>query len=169
MHQYQLEHHSKGVDIMLIPMSAGTPTPVFPVRKRDCQVYDNMLRGLAAHHAPALGVPVIMANKCGPLVSAMPSGMPAQNTSFPGLSAIADSDGLVKDQLGPEPDFALGDLSIDPARKVAPAPRAYGRWGLLLPWFSFFFPLAAFFGSRAYAKNKVRAERAAAAYRADQR
>jgi N-carbamoylputrescine amidase len=166
LHQYQMEHHRYNVDIVLIPMSAGTPTPVFPIRKRDCRVYNNMLRGLAAHHAQALGVPVVMANKCGPLVTAMPSGLPAQDTSFPGLSTIADSDGLVKDQLGSESGIALGEVSIDSARKAATAPTAYGRWSLPVPWFSFFFPLAAFFGTRVYAKSRVRAERAAAAYRA---
>jgi hypothetical protein len=37
-----------------------------------------------------------------------------------------DSDGIVKDRLGSEPGVALSDVSIDPARKVAPAPRAHG-------------------------------------------
>lgn len=166
LYQYQLEHHRNGVDIVLIPMSAGTPTPVFPIRKRDCLDYDAMLRGLAARHAGALGVPVIMANKCGPLVTAMPSGLPAQDTSFPGLSTIADSDGLVKDQLGSEPGVAFGEVTLDPARKAIAAPRAYGRWSLPVPWFSFFFPLAAFFGARVYARSKARAERAAAVSRA---
>lgn len=166
LHQYQMEHHRNSVDIVLIPMSAATPTPVFPLRKSDCLVYDNMLRGLAAHHARALGVPVVMANKCGPLVTALPSVMPAQDTYFPGLSTIADSDGLVKDRLSSEPGVALGEVTLDPARKVATAPRAYGRWGLPVPWFSFFFPLAAFFGTRIYAKSKARAERAAAICRA---
>lgn len=166
LHRYLIEHYRNRVDLLLIPMSAGTPTPVFPISRKDRIVYDDMLRGLAAHHARALGIPVLMANKCGPLVTTVPGGIPPQDTSFPGLSAVADSDGKLKDQLGSEPGIALGEVTLDPARKAGTAPRAYGRWGLPVPWFSFLFPLTAFFGARAYAKNKFRAERAAAICRA---
>ncbi len=160
LHEYLAEHQRNSVDLLLIPMSAGTPTPVFPIRKKDCVVYDQMLRSLAAHHARALGVPVMMANKCGPLVTAMPGGMPFQNTSFPGLSTIADAKGDVVAQLGSDEGVAVAEVHLDASQKVRQAPRAYGRWALPVPWFSFFFPLSAFFGAREYAKSKRRAERA---------
>lgn len=156
------EHHRNSVDIVLYPMSAGTPTAVFPIRKKDAASFDRMLQGLAAHHAKALGVPIVMANKCGPLITEMPTGMPAQNTRFPGLSTVVDSDGTVKSQLGSEQGIAIADVTIDPSRKVVAPPRRYGRWALQVPWFSFFFPLAATFGRLAYSHSSARAARALA-------
>jgi N-carbamoylputrescine amidase len=165
LHDRLAEHQRNGVDILLIPMSAGTPTPTFPIRRKDCIVYDEMLRGLAAHHAGALGVPVIMANKCGPLVTAMPPGMPFQDTCFPGLSTIADAKGDVVSQLSDAEGIAIADVELDPSHKVKRVPRSYGRWALEVPWFSFLFPLAAFLGARVYDRNKVRAARASAVSR----
>ncbi len=162
LHERLVEHQRNGIDLLLIPMSAGTPTPTFPIRKQDCIVYDEMLRGLAAHHARALGVPVVMTNKCGPLMTAMPSGLPFQDTRFPGLSTIADAAGQVVFQLGDTEGIAIADVELNPTRKTNSTPQAYGRWALPVPWFSFLFPLTAFFGSRIYAKSKVRAERALA-------
>jgi N-carbamoylputrescine amidase len=160
LHERLAEHQRNGIDILLIPMSAGTPTPIFPIRKKDCVAYDEMLLGLAAHHACALGVPVVMANKCGPLVTAMPRGMPFQDTHFPGLSTISDAQGDVACQLGGTEGIAIAEVQLDPSCKAKSTPRSYGRWALPVPWFSFFFPLAAYFGARVYAKSKARAERA---------
>ena len=162
LHERLADHQRNGIDLLLIPMSAATPTPVFPIRPKDCAAYDRMLQGLAAHHAQALGVPTIMANKCGPLVTDMPAGMPAQNTSFPGLSTVAAANGQIVSQLGNADGIAMAEVEIDPARKTTNPPLPNGRWALPVPWFSFFFPLAAFFGARVYARNQVRAERALA-------
>lgn len=150
------------VDLLLIPMSAGTPTPKFPLRKRDAAAFDANIRGLAEHHAKALGVPVVMANKCGPLVTPMPGALPDQETSFPGLSAVVDSDGFVRSQLGALQDIAIGEVSLDPARKSPTLGRAHGRWALPVPWFSFSYSVAAFLGARSYVRNERRARRAEA-------
>ena len=160
LYERLLGQHTDGVDLLVIPMSAGTPTPTFPIRQSDCVNYNEMLRGVAAHHARALGIPVVVANKCGPLVTAMPAGLPHQNTYFPGLSTIADSDGVTRGQLGSESGIVVAEVTLDPERKVKCPPERHGRWALKVPWFSFFFPLAAFFGSRVYAKSKLRAARA---------
>ena len=162
LHERLADHQRNGIDLLLIPMSAATPTPVFPIRPKDCAAYDRMLQGLAAHHAQALGVPTIMANKCGPLVTDMPAGMPAQNTSFPGLSTVAAANGQIVSQLGNADGIAMAEVEIDPARKTTSTLLLHGRWALPVPWFTFFFPLAAFFGARVYARNQVRAERALA-------
>ena len=162
LHERLADHQRNGIDLLLIPMSAATPTPVFPIRAKDSAAYDKMLQRLAAHHARALGVPTIMANKCGPLVTDMPAGMPAQNTSFPGLSTVAAASGKIVSQLGHAEGIALAEVEIDRARKTASTPLPSGRWALPVPWFTFFFPLAAFFGARVYARNRVRAERALA-------
>lgn len=167
LHERLSEHQRNGIDMLLIPMSAGTPAPAFPIRKKDCAAFEAMLRGLAAHHARALGVPVIMANKCGPLVTALPGLLPSQDTHFPGLSTIADAKGEILSQLGDTEDLAIGDVGLDPLLKAKSVPRAYGRWALPVPWFSFLFPLVTFFGTRYYAKDRVRAERALAVSRFD--
>jgi N-carbamoylputrescine amidase len=167
LHERLSEHQRNGIDMLLIPMSAGTPAPTFPIRKKDCVAFEEMLRGLAAHHARALGVPVIMANKCGPLVTAMPSFMPFQDTHFPGLSTIANAKGDIVSQLGGTEDLAIAEVGLDPSQKAKHVPRAYGRWALPVPWFSFLFPLAAFFGARDYARNRVREERAVAVSRSN--
>lgn len=143
-----------------MPLSAGTPTPVFPIRKRDGIAFEENIKALPAHHARVLGVPVIMANKCGPLVTRMPAGMPDQDTHFPGLSAVVDAGGLVCSQLGGEQGIALGVVTLDPARKVRTPPPAHGRWALPVPWFSIMYPMAAFFGARVYARNPRRARKA---------
>lgn len=160
LYEHLADHQRNGIDMLLIPMSAGTPAPTFPVRRKDLITYNQMLRDLAGHHARALGVPVLMANKCGPLVTAMPAPLPFQDTTFPGLSAVADSDGSVISQLEDTEGIALAEVRIDPARKVKGIPPAHGRWALPVPWFSFFFPVSAFFGARVYRKSNVRAERA---------
>jgi N-carbamoylputrescine amidase len=156
------ELHRASVDLLLVPMSAGTPTPIFPIRRKDAAAFDRLLAGLAAHHARTLGVPVVMANKCGPLVTAVPGGIPTQRTRFPGLSTVADSDGTVKSRLVGEPGIAVAEVTLDPARKVTAAPARRGRWALPVPWFTFLFPLSASFGRRAYARNRERAARALA-------
>lgn len=157
-----VEHHQASVDLVLYPMSAGTPTPVFPIRQKDAVAFDRMLQGLAAHHAKTLGVPTVMANKCGPLVTSMPGGMPTQRTRFPGLSTVVDSDGTVKSQLGGEQGIAIAEVSLDPGRKVAAVPQRHGRWALPVPWFSILFPLAASLGRHAYGRSHTRAARALA-------
>lgn len=162
LHERVAELFRASVDLLLLPMSAGTPMAVFPIRRKDADAYDGMLRQLAAHHAKALGVPVVMANKCGPLVTALPGMMPMQRTSFPGLSTIADSDGAVVSQLGREQGVACAEVTLDPERKAAVAPQAHGRWALQVPWFSFLFPLAASMGRRAYDRSQDRATRALA-------
>lgn len=72
-------------------------------------------------YAHALGVPVVFANKCGPLDTPLPKPFPRQRTRFPGLSAIADSDAVMKIQLGGEEGVIVTDVSLDPARKAQSA------------------------------------------------
>ena len=151
LHERLAEHHANRVDLVLVPMSAGTPTRTFPLRRKDCIAFDAMLHGLAAHHARVLGVPVDM-----------PSGFPHQDTRFPGLSTIADAGGGVLAQLGSEEGVISAEVHLDPSKKLADAPRPYGRWALPVPWYSFLFPLAAYFGVSAYARSEMRAAKALA-------
>lgn len=157
LHERVAEFHAAAVDLVLQPTSAATPTPAFPLRRKDAQAFDAMLAGAPAHCARALGVPTVMANKCGPLDTPLPGGFPAQRTRFPGLSAIADSDGALCSQLGGEPGIAVGEVRLDPARKARTAPRAYGRWALPVPWYAFLWPLSQALGESRYRKDGQRA------------
>ena len=159
--------HEASVDLVVQPTAAGTPTPTFPLRRRDADAFECMIRANTALYAQALGVPVVMANRCGRLVTPLPGMLPAQDTRFPGFSAIADSDGKLKAQLGAGEGVVCGDVVIDPARRARQPPTAYGRWALPVPWFAFVWPLTQKLGERAYAKHRRRRELALAISRAD--
>jgi N-carbamoylputrescine amidase len=162
LHERLSALHRTSVDLVVQPTAAGTPTPTFPFRRKDSAAFDCMIRGSAAFYAQALGVPIVMANRCGPLVTSLPAGFPAQNSRFPGFSAVADSDGTLKAQLGAEEGVVVADVVIDPARKVGQRPKAYGRWALPVPWYAFIWPLTQKLGERAYAKHPSRHEMALA-------
>lgn len=156
------EFFDASVDLVLQPTSAGTPTATFPVRPKDAVAFETMLGNGPRENALALGVPVVMANKCGPLVTALPGGFPPQNTRFPGLSAIVDGDGSVKAALGSDEGVIVADVMLDPTRKAAIPPRAHGRWSLKVPWYAFLWPLSQWMGERDYARNPARAKNARA-------
>jgi N-carbamoylputrescine amidase len=59
--------------------------------------------------------------------------------------------------LSEKPGIAVGEIRLDPARKVQTAPRAYGRWALPVPWYAFLWPLTQTLGERRYRKNPQRA------------
>jgi N-carbamoylputrescine amidase len=162
LHKRIAEHQRNRIDLLLIPMSAATPYPVFPVRKKDCTTFNEMLKGLAAYHACTLGVPVIMANKCGPLVTSMPGILPFLDTSFPGLSTIANASGEILCQMGSAEGIVTAEITLDASKRAEQVPRAHGCWALHVPWFSFRFPLVAFFGARDYAKSVAREDHAIA-------
>lgn len=148
--------HQASVDLVVQPTAAGTPTPAFPIRRKDSVAFDCMLKGSTAFYAQALGVPVVMANRCGPLITPLPGGFPAQNTSFPGLSAIADSDGALKVQLGADEGIICTEVTLDSERKAKQPPRPYGRWALPVPWYAFLWPLTQKLGERWYARHPSR-------------
>jgi N-carbamoylputrescine amidase len=162
LHERMMELHQASVDLVLQPMSAGTPAPIFPIRQKDTVAFERMVQGIAAHCASTLGVPVAMANKCGPLVTPLPGLMPTQRTRFPGLSAIADCDGTLKSQLACEEGIAIAEVVLVPSRKAKIPPKRSGRWALPVPWFASLFPIAQKLGERAYARNPTRAARALA-------
>jgi N-carbamoylputrescine amidase len=94
------------------------------------------LGDLALHYARLLGIPAVVCNKSGPWRSPYP-GVPfyKSNSSFPGFSTIADSDGVIKARLGNEERVIVEEVTLDPTRKIRKSPRGYGRWALAGPWF----------------------------------
>ncbi|MFA6021529.1 MAG: carbon-nitrogen hydrolase family protein [Rhodospirillales bacterium] len=148
--------HQVSADLVIQPTAAGTPMPAFPIRRKDSAAFDCMLRGSTAFYARTLGVPVLMANRCGPLVTSLPGGLPAQKTRFPGLSAIAGSDGTLMAQLDADEGVICAEIILDPARKARQPPKSYGRWALPVPWYAFLWPLTQKLGERAYARHPLR-------------
>jgi N-carbamoylputrescine amidase len=146
-------------DLVLQPAAAGRPKPFI---SGDLERFDRMVRGIAPHYARVLGVPVVAANHTGPLHTPLPGGAGDLVSSFPGLSAVVDSDGEVRAALGEEEGVAVADVVLDPARKATLAPsRLRGRWGVPVPWYAFIWPLTQRQGERAYAQNAERKARAA--------
>jgi N-carbamoylputrescine amidase len=116
---------SQSVDLMLMPHS-------YP--KIGQMVFS--LKELTPSYARLFGVPAIVCNKSGPFQTGYP-GVPfyRANSSFPGLSTIADSDGTIKAQLGDGEGVIVEEVTLDPERKIQKPPRRYGRWALKGPWF----------------------------------
>jgi N-carbamoylputrescine amidase len=152
--------YAESVDMVLQPSSAATPMKMFPFSARSIEAFDKMLQESPRIYAHALGVPVVFANKCGPLDTPLPKPFPRQRTRFPGLSAIADSDAVMKIQLGGEEGVIVTDVSLDPARKAQTPPRCNGYWSVPVPWYACIWPPTEKLGRSAYASNLRRRERA---------
>jgi N-carbamoylputrescine amidase len=160
LHCRMAELHAASVDLVLQPTSAAAPTPAFPIRRKDSLSFGDFLAAGPGRYARALGVPVVMANKCGRLVTELPAPFPAQDTVFPGRTQIVDGDGCVQAAMGAEEGVIVADVTLDPARKVAAAPTSHGRWSMPVPWYGFLWPLTQWTGERAYAANERRKKKA---------
>ncbi|HTI50575.1 MAG TPA: carbon-nitrogen hydrolase family protein [Planctomycetaceae bacterium] len=118
-----MQQHS--VDLLLMPHSAPSLAESFPVVKDTVARFLKDLLDVAAYSARVLGIPAVMANKCGPWDSGLSFEKPSD---FPGCSAIVDSDGTVKAQLQDEEQVIIADVTLDPRRKCVSPPPAFGRW-----------------------------------------
>lgn len=118
----------QSVDLVLMPHSY----PVLSVSSwgfsKDMMIRD--LEKIAPLYASMLGVPVVLANKCGPWESSIPGPqlVKVAGSVFPGLSVIIDSDGSAKAQLGDEEGVIVADVTLDSSRKRHEIPPHYGRW-----------------------------------------
>ncbi len=149
------------VDLMLMPHSCPLPTPSPLYPKKHVEHYKILLKDLAVFYAQRLGIPAIMINKCGPWKTPLP-GLPflTQDSIFPGLSAIVDSDGTTKAQLGNEEGVIVEDVTLDPSRKTASMPQTYGRWAIQYPWPEKLFPVVEAIGGLWYRLSTQRKEMA---------
>ncbi|MBN1880951.1 MAG: carbon-nitrogen hydrolase family protein [Deltaproteobacteria bacterium] len=129
---------SQKADIVLMPHSApissvGLFTPHGTVNRS----IDDMKR-LPAHYARALGVPVVYCNKRGIFSSRLPWTFGMRETSrFPGLSAIADSDGVVIEQMADGEGIIIGEVILDPSLKSKTPPKT-GRIWIFRPYLLLF-------------------------------
>ena len=158
--------YQQSADLLLMPHSAPTLMRSLFFSGKQIKRYRNALSELAAPYAHMLGVPVVMTNKCGRWRSPLP-GVPfhMEVSSFPGLSAIADSDGALKAQLGDEENVIVEDVRLDPSRKRPTVPQGYGRWAWRDPYgFSWLMrnscPVVEAFGRLWYSLSSQRRKRA---------
>lgn len=148
--------HGKNVDLVLLPSAAGRPKPFIP---GDVKRFEKMLINSRAIFSQTLGVPVIMANRVGPLETELPGNLPYLKSSFPGLSSIVDSDGTVKEELGDVEGIIVADVCLSHNAKHDSEPKRYGKmWGIPVPWYAFIWPLTQKWGEKSYATNPRRKE-----------
>ena len=150
--------HRENVDLVLSPAAAGRPKPFIP---GDVKRFEKMLINGRAIFSKTLGVPVIMANRVGPLETDLPGNLPYLKSSFPGLSSIVDSDGTVKAERGEEEGIIVADICLSHNAKHDGAPKRYGKmWGIPVPWHAFIWPPTQKWGEKSYDTNLRRKERA---------
>ncbi|MEW8437117.1 MAG: carbon-nitrogen hydrolase family protein [Candidatus Thiodiazotropha taylori] len=150
--------HRENVDFVLSPAAAGRPKPLIP---GDVKRFENMLVNSRSVYATTLGVPVIVANRAGPLETDLPGNLPHLKSSFPGLSSIVDFDGTVKAELGDEEGVIVADVQVGYIAGHNSTPKRYGRmWGIPVPWYAFIWPMTQKWGEKSYSVNPRRRERA---------
>lgn len=150
--------YGENVDLVLSPAAAGRPKPFIP---GDVSRFEKMLINGRAIFAKTLGVPVVMANRVGPLETDLPGSLPYLKSSFPGLSSIVDYDGTVKAELGDEEGIIVADIHPGHSVERKNKPRRYKKiWGIPVPWYAFIWPLTQKWGEKSYATNIRRKERA---------
>jgi N-carbamoylputrescine amidase len=146
------------VDLVLQPTAAGR---LKPMRPGDIELFDRMVERIAPRFAKVLGVPVVLANRTGPIHTPLPAGLGDFDSNFPGLSRIVDSDASVKARMDAEEGVIVAEVQLDPKRKRTDRPRCYGKmWAMPMPWFAFIWPESQVEGEKAYLKNDLRKERA---------
>jgi N-carbamoylputrescine amidase len=147
------------VDLVLQPTAAGRP---LPYRPGDIELFDRMVALIPRRYAWVLGVPVVLANRVGPIDTPMPAGLGEFKSSFSGLSQVVDSNAAVKAKLGAEEGVIVAEVQLDPDRKKKARPRRYGNlWALpAMPWYAPVWPETQRDGELAYAADERRKERA---------
>jgi N-carbamoylputrescine amidase len=158
LNQRLCQLYAAGVDLVLQPTAAGRPKPII---QGDIVRFDRMVRRIAPGYARTLGVPAILADRCGPLHTALPAGFDPLDSAFPGLSCIADSTGRVVASLGEAEGVIVADVRLDPALKgKQPLRRHEEMWALPVPWYAFIWPMTQVPGEQAYEQSARRRERA---------
>lgn len=150
------------IDLYLRPFSGASFQAKFPIRQKDVDFLNKALRDGTAETARIMGIPVVMSNKIGRLVTKLPAGFPPQDVGFPGFSAVADSDGCLLSQLpSGQEGVVIGDIFLDQSRKAKKrVGRLHGRWTADMPWWAFIWLITQWIGERSYRNNNVRKMRA---------
>jgi N-carbamoylputrescine amidase len=76
-----------------------------------------------------LGIPAVQVNKSGQWKSRLPACFPSQDSKYDGLSEIADSNGEIVAELADQEAVIVGNVTLDPARKIRTLGKEYARYG----------------------------------------
>lgn len=158
LHDQLCHLHEERIDLLLSPAAAGRPKAIIP---GDVKRFEKMLINGRPILTKALGVPVVTANRTGPLETQLPGGLPYLKSSFPGLSSIIAGDGTVLAELGEEEDVIVADLTLGNTPRPENRPHRYGRmWAIPVPWYAFLWPMTQRMGERAYRESQIQRQRA---------
>ena len=159
----------QGADLVLMPHAWGTPFRTSKlVGPEDVARQERMSREIAPLYVHYLGIPAVFANRCGAVDPASPPGLiarllpPVTDYHFPGLSTIADSDGQIAARLDGDESYVVGEVTLDPARKVTALPPAYGRHAYPGPPGRWLLRVDELIGRLGYARNAERRRKARA-------
>ncbi len=110
-------------DLILMPHSA-------PLLKAGAELARESLRQIAPFYARTFGVPVVLANKAHTPSHTPVPGLPGLEVrfSFAGLSSVCNASGDVVDRLADGEGIAIGDVLVDPAKKLQPGLPADPYW-----------------------------------------
>lgn len=124
----------RDVDLLLMPHATPVPyrTSRF-IKEKDIADAREHAGGIAPLLSGLLGVPAVFANQTGAMHPAkwwgvMGRFIDAEHFSYPGLSAIVDSDRRVIARLGEGEGVASGELRLDPARKRVAKVPSHSGW-----------------------------------------
>ena len=146
-------------DLLLIPLCGPTPQKRWYYSKRRMEQYNNTYRYAASKCASLLGIPVVMANKCGPWSSDMPGILPSEASWFYGRSEISDAQGRSLKELDDSQAVIVADVELSPDDKVKALPASqdqYGKWNGPVPSEFKILWLFEWLGRRSYANNPRR-------------
>jgi N-carbamoylputrescine amidase len=152
-------------DIAVMSFSAPTPQQTWYYRRKQTEAFLASFRHGAQNYARMLGIPAVQVNKSGPWKSPLPACFPAQDSRYDGLSEIADSNGEIVAQLADQEAVIVGNVTLDPARKIRTLGEEhgrYGRWIAPVPLEFKLYRVIEAMGARSYRRNGCRRVKALA-------
>ena len=150
------EFHAAKVDLVLQPMSAPLPELSFPMRRSDIAKFARILAELPLLYARTLGAPVLMTNKCGPFYSRLPAIRKEYRSTFPGLSSIVNSDGVLCGRLDAEEDVLVAAVELGRSETRVTSLQNFGGRVMPRPWFALLFDWTQRMGEKSYLRNSRR-------------
>lgn len=145
-----------GADIAVMPFSAPTPQQTWYYGPRRAEAFRASFRHGAQNYARMLGIPAVQVNKTGPWKSKLPAFFPPQSSRYEGQSEIADCNGDIVAELADQEAVIVGNVSLDPARKIRVLGREHtrhGRWLAPVPLEFKLYRIIEALGARSYRAN----------------
>lgn len=152
-------------DIAVMSFSAPTPQLTWYYGPKRAQAFLASYRHGAQNYARMLGIPAIQVNKSGPWKSQLPAFFPAQESKYGGQSEIADCNGEIVAELADQEAFIVGNVNLDPARKIHTLDKErtrYGRWIARVPLEFKLYRIIEIMGAHSYRTNRRRRAKALA-------